>query len=462
MTGIGNDLRNAVRGRVVAMGEDGYEQARMAWNVAVRQQPVAVVEVADADDAAAVVRYAGRTGLAVSTQTTGHGASTAADGTILVKTRALRGVRVDAGERVARIGAGMPWLDVLGATAEHGLTGAVGSSDVVGVAGYTLGGGVGWFARSHGFAANMVRSFEVITADGARTRVSADADPDLFWALRGGGGDFALVTELELELFEANSLSGGRMLWPSEQASAVLAAFRRATVEAPEGLSIWCTLIQFPPFPQLPELLRGRAMIAVDLLAQGAVTSPLRWFDEVPGLVLDTRRPLLPTEIGSICMEPTAPSPARIRGELLTDLCPETSATLLDAVVPGGTPAPLALAQIRHLGGAIARPVADAGCAGQLPEPYLLSLLGPIPTPELAAVVTARQDAVTTALRSQLSGRKPLTYLDSGDSAAAAFAPETLARLQQIKDKYDPRSTFRAGFPVLAADPAVTTIEHTA
>ncbi|UGT39549.1 FAD-binding oxidoreductase [Nocardia yamanashiensis] len=451
MTGIGNELRSAVRGRVVAMGEDGFEQARMPWNVAVAQQPVAVVEVADADDAAAVVRCAGRAGLAVSTQTTGHGASTAADGTILVKTRALQGVQIDARERTARIGAGMPWLDVLGAAAERGLTGAVGSSDVVGVAGYTLGGGLGWFARSHGYAANTVRAFEVITADGVRTRVSADSEPDLFWALRGGGGDFALVTELELELFEAVSLSGGRMLWPSEQAEAVLAAFRRATVEAPEGLSIWYTVIQFPPFPQLPELLRGSAMVAIDVLAQGAVTSPLRWFEEVPGLVLDTRRPLLPTEIGSICMEPTAPTPARIRGELLTDLAPETAATLLDAVAPGGTPAPLALAQLRHLGGAIARPAPDAGCAAGIHEPYLLSLLGPIPTPELTAVVSARQDAVTAALRPHLSGRKPLTYLDSGESAAAAFDPETLTRLQQIKSKYDPAATFRSSYPVANA-----------
>ncbi|UFS95550.1 FAD-binding oxidoreductase [Nocardia huaxiensis] len=447
--GIGKDLRRMVRGRAVGPGEEGFDHLRLAWNRAVDQRVSAVVEVADAADVAAVVQYAAQAGLAVSTQATGHGASAAANDTILLKTRGLDGVRVDAQAKRAVVGAGAPWAVVLEAAAKHGLAGAVGSSDVVGVAGYTLGGGVGWFSRSQGLAANSVRALEAVTADGRQVRVTADAEPDLFWALRGGGGgDFAVVTALEFDLFEANRLYGGRMLWPATKAEAVVAAFRRATVEAPESLSLWLAVVQFPPFPQLPEFLRGQSMVVVDCVSADGVTSPLRWFDEIPGRLLDTRRELDAAQLGGICMEPTTPTPSRARGELLTEFSPAVSEALLAAAIPGGTPAPLAMMQVRHLGGALTRPAADAGSAGAITEPYLLSLLGPVLTREMGAVVEARQQAVLAAVRPYLSGRKPYTYLDVGESASAAFEPAVLERLRAIKKSYDPAGTLRGSFPI--------------
>ncbi|MBL1075050.1 FAD-binding oxidoreductase [Nocardia sp. 2] len=447
--GIGKDLRRVVRGRAVGQGEEGFDHLRLAWNRAVDQKVSAVVEVADAGDVAAVVKYAAQAGLAVSTQATGHGASTAASGTILVKTRGLDGVRVDAPARRAVVGAGAPWAVVLEAAAEHGLAGPVGSSDVVGVAGYTLGGGVGWFSRSQGLAASAVRALEAVTADGEQVRVTATAEPELFWALRGGGGgDFAVVTALEFELFEANRLYGGRMLWPARQAGAVVDAFRKATEEAPESLSLWFAVVQFPPFPQLPDFLRGQSMVVVDVVSADGVTAPLRWFDEIPGRLLDTRRELDATQLGGICMEPTTPTPSRARGELLTDFSPAVSEALLAAAIPGGTPAPLAMMQVRHLGGALTRPGPDAGAAGGIAEPYLLSLLGPVLTREMGAVVEARQQAVLAAVRPHITGRKPYTYLDAGESSSAAFDSETLNRLREIKNHYDPKGTLRGSFPI--------------
>ncbi|WP_245676936.1 FAD-binding oxidoreductase [Nocardia acidivorans] len=464
MSDIGSDLRRVVRGRVLAPGEEGFEAARRAWNSAVEQRVSAVVEVVDAADVAAVVEYAAKAGVGVTAQATGHGASAAAEGTVLLKTAALDRVEVDAGRRTARVGAGVRWGALLERSSDYGLAAAVGSSPVVGVTGYTLGGGLGWFARSRGFAANGVRAAEVVAADGTRMLVTADSDPELFWALRGGGGDFAVVTALEFDLFDTGELYGGRMLWPAEQAEAVLAAYREATLEAGEGLSIWVTLVQFPPFPQVPEFLRGKAMVAVDAVATGSdvaavrrITVPLRWFEAIPGVVLDNRRPLRGTDLGGICMEPTTPSAARARGQFLTDLSTHVTDVLLGIAAPLGSPAapprsvsPLALVQIRHLGGALTRPPSDAGAAGGVREPYLLSMLGPAPTPEHAGAVAQRQHTIVTALHSHVSGRKPMTYLDAGDSAAEAFAPDTLARLRSIKRRYDPAGTIRGNFPVSA------------
>ncbi|WP_051151656.1 FAD-dependent oxidoreductase [Nocardia niigatensis] len=450
MSAIGDDLRRVVRGQVRVPGESGFDEARRAWNLAVEQRVSAVVEVADAADAAAVVRYAGRAGLAVSTRATGHTPTAAADGTVLVRTGSLSGIEIDAAARVARVQAGVRWGEVVAESAGHGLVGAMGSSPVVGVTGYTLGGGAGWFARGRGLAATLVRALDVVTADGNHVRVDADSEPDLFWALRGGGGDYALVTALEFELFEAGALFGGRMLWPAERAAAVLGAFREATAEAAEELSIWLTLIQFPPFPQVPALLRGQSMVAVDVLAQGEVTGPLRRFDEIPGVVLDTRRPLDPTGIGGICMEPVDPSPARVRGELLTEFSDAVAEALLAAAAPGGLVYPLALVQVRHLGGALTRPPANAGVAGGIPEPYLLSMLGPAPSPQHAAAVVERRAAIATELSRYSSGRKPFTYLDSGDTPADAFERGELDRLWEIKRRVDPRGVFRSNFPVAA------------
>ncbi|GAB0102410.1 FAD-binding oxidoreductase [Nocardia sp. JMUB6875] len=451
MSGLGNDLRQVVRGRVLMPGEDGFEYASTPWNLAVRQQVSAVVEIADAADAAALVRFAAAAELPLSTRATGHSPSAAADGTVLVTTGALDGIEIDAAARVAKVQAGAAWQPVLEQAAAHGLAAACGSSAVVGVTGYTLGGGVGWFARSRGYASDAVRALEVVTADGDQRRVTADSDPDLFWALRGGGGDFALVTGLEFELFDAPELFGGRLLWPAERTEAVIAAFHRATAEAEEGLSLWLTLIQFPPFPELPEFLRGQSMVAIDVVALGAVTAPLRWFDGIPGAVLDTRRPLNAAEVGGVCMEPTDPSPARVRAELLTEFSPEVSDALLAAAAPQGSVGPLALVQVRHLGGALARPAADAGCAGSIAEPYLLSLLGPAPTPEFEAAVAGRAAEVAGAMRPYLSGRKPFTYLDSGETPDVVFDTATLARLREIKDRRDPDGLFRSNYPVAPA-----------
>ncbi|MFC5834190.1 FAD-binding oxidoreductase [Nonomuraea insulae] len=430
------DLRGAVEGRVLLPGDDGFEPAAKPWNLS-EQRVAAVVEAADAADVAAVVRYAVKAGLTVSAQPSGHGATGDADGVILLRTGRLRDIEVRPGERLARVGAGVTWGEALAEIGPHGLTGLAGSSPIVSVTGYTLGGGVSWFSRAHGLAADSVRSFEVVRADGEPATVTAASDPDLFWALRGGGGDFALVTAIEFGLYPAPSLYGGRVMWPGHRAREVFEVFRHVTADAPAELAVWFNRLQFPGAP---------AMVALDAAFLGEESEGralLAALDKIGDPIADKRGPLAVADLGTITAEPTDPVPARSKAELLTGLDDAAVDVLLDAPME-----PLVGVQVRHLGGALAATRPDAGPSGPITEPYLLYLLGVGFNPQMSEAVGAVQERFAGELGA--SGRKPYTMLARGERAAAAFSERDLARLRDIKRAADPHGVLRANFPVLA------------
>ncbi|GAA2213705.1 FAD-binding oxidoreductase [Nonomuraea monospora] len=433
------ELRSAVRGQVLLPGDDTFEQAAKPWNLSVHQPVAAVVEAADAADVTALVRYAARTGLTVTAQPSGHGATGDTDGVILLRTGRLGGVQVRPDERVAKVGAGVKWGEVLAETGPLGLTGLAGSSPVVSVTGYTLGGGLSWFSRRYGFAADSVRSFDVVLADGEPATVTAGSDPDLFWALRGGGGDFALVTAIEFDLHPAPDLYGGRVIWPGHRTREVFEAFREITAEAPDELSVWFNRFQFPQAPP---------MVAVDVAflgEEGDGRALLARLDKIDDVIADKRGPVPVASLGSITDEPTDPAPGRSRAELLTGLDDTAAEVLLDTPLE-----PVLAVQVRHVGGALAAARPDAGPSGPMTEPYLLYLLGLALNPELSAAVGERQERFAGELGALVSGRKPYTMLGRGDRAAAAFSEGDLARLRDIKRARDPRGVLRANFPVLS------------
>jgi FAD/FMN-containing dehydrogenase len=431
-----DDLRARLDGRVSVPGDNDFDRARAPWNLAVQQPVAAVVEATSAQDVATVVRFARSTGRTVSAQPSGHGATGDVDGAILLRTGRLDDVEVRPGERTARVGAGARWGSVLAAAEPHGLLGPAGSSPVVSVVGYTLGGGLSWFGRKHGFAAAGVRSLDVVDADGVLATVTADSDPELFWALRGGGGDFGIVTAVEFDLHPAPALHGGRMLWSGERAAEVLDAFRTITATAPEELTAWFELLQFP----------GAApLVAVDSTYLGPddeARDLLRELDGIGGLVSDSRRPMAVSELGSITAEPTDPGPGRSRAGLLTAVDGAVADALLTEPI-----APMLSVQIRHLGGALAKPSDSA--AGHLDEPYGYYLFGIADTPERSAAVHVRQQRLAGALASRTGARTPLTLLAPGQRASDAFPDATLARLREIKRRRDPNGVLRSNFPVL-------------
>nr|WP_245655226.1 FAD-binding protein [Nocardia coubleae] len=432
----GKDLRSAIRGRILLPGDEGFDLAARPWNSTIDQSVRAVAHIADADDAAALVRYAHSAGMSLAVQPIGHGASGAAEGTILVRTDQLDQLRIDAGARSARVGAGVSWNAVQAASAAANLTGAPGSSSAVSVAGYTLGGGLSWFGRKYGWAADNVKAFDVIDAQGRRLRATADTEADLYWALRGGGGDFALVTAIELELHPAPTLYGGRMLWPVQRAPEVLAAFRSVTGQAPNELTVWFSLFQFPKAPP---------MVGIDATYLGDAAEGsrlLRQFDDIGGRVSDTRSTMAFTALDSITTEPSTPTPSRHRAAFLADLDDAAVGKLLAEPV-----APLLSVQIRHLGGALAEP--SDSPASAISERYYIGFLGIQTKPDDAAAIQARSQKYLDALGPELIGRTPFTMLTPGQTARDAFSHDIIDRLREIKRARDPHGLFRSNYQVL-------------
>jgi FAD/FMN-containing dehydrogenase len=448
------ELTALLPGQVLAPGDPGWEEHSRGWILSVDQRPRAVLTVRDAEDVVAAVRWAARHGVAVSAQPVGHGATTALDHTVVLRTRALREISVDTERSIARVGAGVKWGELLAATSELGLTGLVGSSPDPSVVGFCLGGGLSWFGRSYGLAAHSVVAIELVDAGGELRRVTAGSDPELFWALRGGGGDFGVVTAMELNLYPAPHVFGGRLLWPIEMARPVLRAFRAVTATAPDALTVWAHLFRFPPLPEVPEPLRGGAFVSIDLTYLGAAEEALALIEPflaLPACRVNTLGTVPLAELGGIAAEPVDPMPASEQSGLLRDLDEAAIDRLLD-VVGAGTTAPLAVVQLRHLGGALARASQADGPAGAVVEPYQLFCLGVPVTSEAAAVIEACFADVHTALAGHHTGRTMFTFLGADEDPGRAFPAGALARLRRLKRRTDPYGVIRSNRPVLARD----------
>src|SRR5256885_4949520 len=270
--------------RIVMPHDESWDEARLAWNLAVDQQPAAVALPESARDVGAIVRWARERGLRVAPQGTGHNAHALGSlaHTVLLKTERMRAVAIDARAQRARVEAGVLWLEVVEAAAEHGLAALAGSSPDVGVVGYTLGGGLSWLGRKYGIGANSVTAVELVTADGRLVRADAENEPDLFWALRGGGGSFGVVTALEFRLYPLAEVYAGWLFFPIERAEEVLYTWRLSLDSMPDEMTLVARFLRLPRIPEIPEPLRGRSFVVVEGIyvgdeAEGAeLIRPLR------------------------------------------------------------------------------------------------------------------------------------------------------------------------------------------
>jgi FAD binding domain/Berberine and berberine like len=450
-----SQLRQKLMGAVTIPGDETWDTARQAWNLAVDQRPVAVAEPETVTDVVAVVDYARERGLRVAAQGTGHAAApiTSLHDTILVKTHRMRVVEIDTDRCRARAQAGALWADVAVPASEHGLAALAGSSHDVGVVGYSLGGGLSWLARKHGLAANSVTAIQLVTAEGRVIVVDAHHDPDLFWALRGGGGNFGVVTAIELELYPVAEVYAGMLAFPWERAREVLRAWREWTREAPEEISTSARIMQVPPLPDIPEPVRGRGLVVIDGAylgdeADGAeVLAPLRAL----GPEIDTFAMIPPAELLGIHMDPPGPVPARGDGTLL-DVVPGEAIDSLVAVAGPGSGSPLLMVELRHLGGALARSGDGHGAAATMEGDFAFVALGMAPDPDAAAAVDAHIDVVKQALCEWDAGRRYLNFAERPIDTRRAYSATAYRRLQAVKTLVDPDDMFRANHPIAPID----------
>ena len=432
---------------MLAPGDEGWDEARTPWNVAFEQQPALIVVPVNSADVQATVRFAMANGLRVAPQGTGHGVASLGDlsDAILVRMHELRDVQIDVEAQQARVGAGAVWEDVVTPAAEHGFAVLHGSSPDVGVAGYTLGGGMGWLARKHGLAANSLTAVELVTADGEFHRVDHDHGRDLFFALRGGGGNFGIVTAFEYTLFPLETVFAGWLIWPWEQSEKVLTAWRDWTETTPDEITSVGRILQLPPIDLIPEPLRGRNIIIVEIAYVG---------DEESGREL--LKPLLELEPEMSTMttmpaaglvrlhnDPEGRTPAIGDGGIIERLPDEAIRALVEVAGPGSG-SPFISVELRQLGGALGRTAPGSGAASHLEGDFLLFSVGLPFTPEMVDALEHHLEVVEGAVAPWRARQNYFNMAERGVDSESFYAGSNHDRLREIRERFDPSELFRA------------------
>ncbi|AZS73608.1 FAD-linked oxidoreductase [Streptomyces lydicus] len=461
-----------VRGPVLVPGDDGYDAERSGFQLARRHRPAVIVGARCAEDVVAAVRFARDQGLPVAVQATGHGLSAATEGGLLISTRRMAGVRVDAAAGTAHVEAGVVWGQVVEAAAPHGLAPLNGSSPGVGVISYTLGGGVGVLARTYGFAADQVRSVDLVTADGRLRHLTADTGPELFRALLGGGHGLGVVTAMEFGLVPVARLYGGQLVFGAEQIDEALAAYLRWTETVPDELTSSLALIAYPDLPQLPGSLRGRYLAHIRIAYTGSaaegerLVAPLR---AVGPRVSDDLCEMPYAGSHTIHRDPSDPHAYDGDNALLSGL---DAAALRRVVALTGPAAPvMTVVQLNHLGGALS---AGTGAVGHRDARYALRLLsgltggaaGDGADAALATVRALHAEALAAVAPWRLGRSVNFLFGGHGDRPDAAEVARSVhgadehRRLAGLKARHDPENVFRfhpAGAATADRTPAAAT-----
>ncbi|MDA0563294.1 FAD-dependent oxidoreductase [Streptomonospora sp. S1-112] len=453
-------VARALEGRVAAPvhlpGTDAYTAACTGYQLLAPHRPAAVVAARDAEDVRAAVAAAASLGVPVAVQATGHGRGAPLEGGVLISTAAMDEVRVDPEAGTAWVAAGAPWRRVIAEAAPHGLAPLSGSMPGVGAVAYTLGGGVGLLSRRHGFAADHVRRLEVVTPDGVARTATARSEPELFWALRGGGGGFGVVTGMEIGLVPVERIYGGALYFDTAHVPGVVDAWRRWTATVPEELTSAVTMLPFPDIPALPEPLRGRHVAQVQIAFAGPAEEGARLVAPLRGMgepLLETLRDLPYAESGAVFDEPEQPHGYRSRALLLKGVDPGAAAALTEGA---GRKAPLmCVVGLRHLGGALDRAPRVPNAVRRGGAAYAVSVLSPVePGQEDAA--RDLHAGLLAPFAPQAVGT-PLNFSFGPSDAAtvrSAFTPEDHRRLAALRARLDPHGLLRTNHPVAPAPEA--------
>ena len=437
---------------LIAPDDPRFDEARAAFNLAVDQRPAAVVLAESVDDVVEAVHYARDNGLRVAPQTTGHnaGAYATLEDTVLVKTTAMVGVELDVEARRARALAGSRWMHVTAELEGTGLTALHGSSQDVGVVGYSLGGGIGWLARKHGLQANSVTAVELVTADGELVRADAQHNADLFWALRGGGGNFGVVTAIEFELYPVDEVYAGWLIFPWERSAEVLKTWNALLPTFPDEITSIGRILQLPPLPEIPEALRGAQIVVIEAAFLGSeedggeLLRPLREL----GPIADTFAMAPPSVLHELHQDPRDPVPGASTTALLGNLDAAAIDSLVELVGPGSG-SPFLSVELRHLEGALAHPAPGAGALATLNGAFAMFAVGIAMDEAVAAALHTHGERLISELAAHDRGRY-LNFTEVPTDTRIAYSEAAYARLEEAKAKWDADGLFSANHPINA------------
>lgn len=444
------DLRDRVAGPVLTPSDDGFAEEVSGFNLATQYSPDVAVGVTNEADVVETVRFAAQHHLPVRVLATGHGPAEPVTDGILIVTKRLDDLHIDPATQIAMVGAGLKWEAVQAAAAPLGLTAITGSSPDVGAIGLTLGGGLGPLSRSHGFTSDYAVSFRVVTRQGEAVTASAEENPDLFWALRGGKGGLGVVTEMRIRLVGLPVIHAGTVIFDTQHIETVLRGWIEWAASAAEDVTTSVAIIRFPEFEFVPEPLRGHHAIALRFAYPGSEEDGERFAAPLRALapsIMDTIGQLPTSMMGLIHSDPTTPLPAWDLGLLLSSADQDLATTILEHV-GAGTQSPLMITELRHLGGRAAIDVPEGSAAGGrsggfsfytigVPDPSLFETVLPAVAGGLVAAIAPWTAAETTV---NFAGR-----FQSAEHFASAWPPAIFTRLAAVKKTYDPLELFTYG-----------------
>ena len=443
------ELRAAVKGEIVTPGDDGYEEACAIWNGAHDgHRPALVVRCTGAADVMAAVGFARSTGLAIAVRGGAHsvaGFSTVDDG-IVIDLSPMTDVRVDLSAMRASVGGGAVWSDVDHETQAHGLATTGGLISTTGVAGFTLGGGIGWTMRKFGLACDNLVAVDVVTADGRLVHANDAENAELLWGLRGGGGNFGIVTRFELNLYPLGpTIYAGPVFYPADAAHDLLRTFREWAPGAPDDVTALVNLTTAPPLPVIPEEWHGKKVAALIAASAGPVDAGdglLGGFRGVAEPIADLLGPM-PYHVIQTLIDPLWPKGihayfkatnlARLDDHLIDRLCQFHLAA----------PGPQCEIHLHQMGGAVARVGEGATAFAERSMPFVLNALTGWHDAEAGPAYREWARGVIAAAAPASTGRAYVNFLGDPDEARTSYGEDTYARLVALKNQYDPTNVFR-------------------
>jgi FAD/FMN-containing dehydrogenase len=438
-------LRGLCGGAVHLPGDPAFDEARLPWNLQVDERPAAVAYPAFPHEVVTVVRAAASAGLKVAPQGTGHGAPPLTGrlgDAVVLRTSAMTELRVDAGTRTARVGAGVLWGDVVRRAGRLQLAGLHTSSPGVGVVGSSLGGGLSWYARQHGLQCSAITAVELVLADGTIVRATDDQDSDLVWAARGGGGGFGVVTALEFDLQPVRTAYTGTLAWGWTHARRVLTAWGEWAATSPDTVTSVARLFQAPDLPWLPADIRGRQLVMITAVvlarseAADRVLAPLRAL----GPEIDTFEERPAASVANLQLDPEAPTAVYANSILVDDLPEQAVEALVSAAGPGSG-SELLFVELRQLGGALSRHAPRGGALNRMDGSFLALGVG---LDQGAGWAAVREDAnhVMNALEPWATGSAYLLMADGDVDEQRGWPASSWQRLIDIRAAADPDGLF--------------------